>query len=172
MMSFMIPAHGMRVFSTDGVGELISGAATVDASSALSGVVLFGATAGIAGVGRSSLLTKGFEALVETDFSQGLNAGLALTNLDEEALDLTLKLVDATGAARFTAEMNLLGRNHRALFLDQIPWKAVVVATNGSRPDLSNFVGRIIGTLDGNLAATVIQTRRGVFATLPVVPSL
>ncbi len=67
-----------------------------------------------------------------------------------------------------SAPMNLAGRGHNALFVDEIEWEG----TDGAELDFSDFLGVLRVESSSQLAATVIQTRPGEFATLPVVPSL
>ena len=47
-----------------------------------------------------------------------------------------------------------------ALFVDQIPWDQEI--------DFSDFMGLIRVKPSGRIAATVVQTRPGQFATMPV----
>ena len=62
----------------------------------------------------------------------------------------------------------LPAQGHLAQFLSQFPW-----LPNGETPlDFSDFEGVLKVRVEGRTSATVIQTRTGVFATLPVVPSL
>ena len=46
------------------------------------------------------------------------------------------------------------------MFIDEIPWDHAV--------DFSNFMGLIRVKPSGKIAATVVQTRPGQFATMPV----
>ncbi len=49
---------------------------------------------------------------------------------------------------------------HLSLFVDQIPWSTQI--------DFSDFMGLIRVRPSGKIAATVVQTRPGQFATMPV----
>ncbi|MEE8586215.1 MAG: hypothetical protein V3T83_15330 [Acidobacteriota bacterium] len=54
-----IPEGGLRVFPTDGVGELQSGSVRVFSDTSLAGVIVFGGVVGLAGVGSSAPLDNG-----------------------------------------------------------------------------------------------------------------
>ena len=59
-----------------------------------------------------------------------------------------------------TAQLPLSAMGHRSLFVNQLDWVPEV--------DFSERTGVIVATADGRIAATVIQTRPGQFATMPV----
>ena len=59
-------------------------------------------------------------------------------------------------------EVTLPMMGHLALFVTQFDWNQLV--------DFSAFEGILKVTSSGRIAATVIQTRPGQFATLPVTP--
>ena len=167
--SLVIPPGGLRVLSTDGIGDLQVGSVTVCSDRALAGVILFAGGAGVAGVGSGSQLQNGFVAPMQSDSSQGLNTGIAVMNLEEEAeVTLELKLYDVDRKLLATAEIVLGGMGHRARFLHEIDWQF----EDGVEIDIANFDGLLEVTADGLTSATVLQTRTGVFATQPVVPGL
>ncbi len=166
---FAIPAGSVRVFQTDGLGDLVDGSVIVCSDQALAGVILFGGTAGVAGVGASASISKGFVAPVESDSSRALDTGIAVVNLDgEEEVTLTLSLCAADGTVVATAELQLDPMGHDAQFLSQLQWNVV----KGQELDLSGFSGLIKVESSTTIAGTVIQTRSGTFATQPVVPTL
>ncbi len=85
-------------------------------------------------------------------------------NLTGETVTLDLELVDPDGnvlaTARLDGESALAPNGHLSLFVDQIPWSAQI--------DFSDFMGLIRVKPSGKIAATVVQTRPGQFATMPV----
>ena len=99
---------------------------------------------------------------------EGINTGIAIMNLTGETVTLDLELVDPDGNVLATAKLdgeNALAPNgHLSLFVDQIPWSTQI--------DFSDFMGLIRVTPSGKIAATVVQTRPGQFATMPVAPQL
>ncbi len=165
----IIPAGSVRVFQTDGLGDLVDGWVTVCSDQALAGVILFGGSAGVAGVGASASIPRGFIAPVESDSSAALDTGIAVVNLDsDEAVTLTLRLCAGDGTLLATAELELDPMGHDAQFLSQLQWQVV----KGQELDLSKFNGLIKVQSTTTIAGTVIQTRTGTFATQPVVPVL
>ena len=158
----MIPAGGLRSFKTDGLGDLLNGSVTALSDKAVAGVILFGGPTGLAGVGSSVAQTDGFTAPMETNSTSGINTGIAVMNLEEGAVSLDLQLCDRDGAVLASAAAMLPGMGHLATFLSEFAWSPAV--------DFSDFEGTLKVTADGSIAATVIQTRPGQFATLPVVP--
>ena len=156
----MIPAGGLRSFKTDGLGDLLEGSVTVISDKAVAGVILFGGTSGLAGVGSSAALPDGFTAPMETNSASAIDTGIAVMNLEESAVNLNLQLCDRDGAVLASAAAMLPGMGHLAAFLAEFEWSTAV--------DFSDFEGTLKVTTDGRIAATVIQTRPGQFATLPV----
>ena len=158
----LIPAGGLRSFKTDGLGDLLDGSVTVTSDRAVAGVILFGGTTGLAGVGNSAAQPNGFTAPMETNSATIINTGIAVMNLGEGATDLDLQLCDGEGAVSASATATLPGMGHLAAFLPEFEWSPAV--------DFSDFEGTLKVSGGGRIAATVIQTRPGQFATLPVVP--
>ena len=60
----IIPPGGLRILETNGEGEPIVGSATVCSDQAPEGVIVFGGNSGVAGVGSSAQLLRGFVAPV------------------------------------------------------------------------------------------------------------
>ena len=154
-----IPPSGLRLLKTDGEGELIAGSVTVSSDKPLAGVILFGGSVGVAGVGASLELPNGFLALVQTALPD-INSGLAVMNLENVPVTVTLKLFDEDGNELATAQLPLSAMGHRSLFVSELEWAPAV--------DFSELTGVIVATANGRIAATVIQTRPGQFATMPV----
>ena len=89
-----------------------------------------------------------------------INSGIAVMNLENAPVTITLKLFDEDGTELATAQLPLSAMGHRSLFVTQLEWAPAV--------DFSELTGVIVATADGRIAATVIQTRPGQFATMPV----
>ncbi len=156
-----IPARGLRRYQTDGLGDTVVGSVTVDSDQALSGVVVFGGTIGLAGVGAGPAVgNDGFAAPMEVHAANKINTGIALMNLGAGTATVTLALTDNDDNLLATGEIDLAGMGHRALFVTEVEWDNVV--------DFSNFSGILNATSDGTISATVIQTRPDQFATMPV----
>jgi len=166
----VIPAGGLAVLESDGEGDLSEGSLTVCSDQALAGVVLFvgSAQAGTAGVGSSSLLLRGFWAPLENNAANSISTGLAVMNLEEETVELDLTLCDADGNELATGELSIPAMGQETFFLWEVTWQP----NQGVTLDFTDFIGLVKVSADGNTAAAVVQTRPGVFATLPVVPPL
>ena len=158
-LDVVIPAGSLRRYATDGLGDTVIGSVTVESDDSLAGVILFGGTTGLAGVGSSVALDdSGFTAPMEV--GAGTNTGVALMNLEGEEVTLNLQLCNEDGEALATAEIVLPAMGHRALFVTEMEWDNVV--------DFSDFDGLLKVTATGSTSATVIQTRPGQLATMPV----
>ncbi len=158
----VLPPLGLRVLETDGENPAAVGSVIVKSDKRLAGVILFGGGFGLAGVGASPELARGFFAPVEKITSQNVNTGIAVMNLENDPVSLNLTLLDADGNELATAQDMLPGMGHLASFVDQIEWSQNV--------DFSSFRGLIIVSPTGRVSGTVIQTRPFQFATMPVVP--
>ena len=161
-LSLKIPASGLRVLKTDAEGPLVTGSVTVSSDKALAGVILFGGSVGVAGVGSSVELPNGFVAPMQTSTEDGLNSGIAVMNLENVQVRIDLELFDLDGNRLATAQLELDGMGHRSLFVNELVWNPMI--------DFSQFQGILKASAAGRIAATVIQTNPGQFATMPVVP--
>jgi hypothetical protein len=158
-----IPAYGVRSFRTDGGGAVIVGSARVEAPSSISGVIAFGGAFGLAGVGNSSALFRGFTAPMETDAGAGLNTGIAVMNLTDTETTLEPELYADSGTLLSTAlPINLPPRGQRALFVNEFQWQSPV--------SFARFRGLLKVNASGRTAATVLQSRPNQLATMPVAP--
>ncbi|MEJ2078842.1 MAG: hypothetical protein P8Z74_12645 [Acidobacteriota bacterium] len=161
----LLPAAGSRFLRTDGSGPLSVGSVTVKSYEPLDGVILFGGAEGLAGVGASPVLAKGFLAPVEVTRALGIffvNTGLAVMNLRATGVKLTVHLRDHTSQEVATAEESVAGHGHLAQFVHEFGWSQDI--------DFDEFQGTLEVRVDGAIAATVLQTRPGQFATMPVIP--
>ncbi len=180
VVEVQVPASGLAVFETDGLGPLQAGSVTVLASRDAAGVILFaGAGLGLAGVGSSVELPMGFSTPIEVRASSGINTGIAVQNVETDPVDLTFELLDPQGILLATSDGTVAapgasvsptgisvspvpGLGHFSLFATELAWDMPL--------DFSDFRGTLRVLSNGRIAATAIQTRPGQFATLPVIP--
>ena len=163
--NLVVPAGGMKVLKTDGEGDIAVGSVQVKTDRQISGVILFGGSGGVAGVGASQVLNPGFLAPVETRADDGINTGVAIRNLSANPLTLNARLLQngvALASAQRTGQEAIAGNGHLALFVDQFDWDAAV--------DFSDFTGLLEVTSSDRMVATIIQTHPNEFVTMPVVP--
>jgi hypothetical protein len=159
-----IPAAGSAFLQTDAQGTVKPGAVTVTSDKPLAGVIVFGGTFGLAGVGSSQAVENSFTGPVENQDAEKIQTGIAIQNLENEPVTVSLKLLGEDGEEMATASLPALAAmGHTSLFLTDpaIDWDPDV--------DLSSFQGTVVATATGRIAATMIQTRLNQFATLPVV---
>ena len=157
----VIPAGGKVALETDGEGDLLVGSVTVCSDRPLAGVIVFSGTVGLAGVQSSEALAD-FVAPIKA-LGNKIRTGLAIMNLEEVEVRLSLELVGADGELVATAEIVLDAMGQLSAFVDEtekFPWSAAV--------DFSNFEGELRAWADGWVGATVVQTRPDQFATQPV----
>ncbi|MEJ2145839.1 MAG: hypothetical protein P8020_11950, partial [Acidobacteriota bacterium] len=156
-----IPPLGMRVLQMDGSGALAGGSSHVRSTKELAGVLIFGGSFGLAGVGNSASLDNGFLAPMESNAAAEINTGIAVANLESEETTLHLRLLGPSGTELATSTEPLDPNGQKAVFLNELGWSPQV--------DLSDFQGLIEVTSSGRTAATVLQTRPRQYATMPVV---
>ncbi len=157
----VIPAGGKVALETDGEGDLLVGSVTVCSDRPLAGVIVFSGTVGLAGVQSSEALAD-FVAPIKA-LGNKIRTGLAIMNLEEVEVRLSLELVGADGELVATAEIVLDAMGQLSAFVDEtekFPWSAAV--------DFSNFEGELRAWADGWVGATVVQTLPDQFATQPV----
>ncbi len=163
-LDFMIPACGIRILATDGLGPLSVGSASILADKPLLGIINFAGPFGAAGVGLSIPL-PGFGAPIVTNSST--NTGIAVGNPGPAPIEITLKLIDRDGTLVATAQLDLDMMGHRSLFVSEIDW----VAEPGQTLNFDDFEGLLKAeTASGRMTATVVQTRGSQFITMPVGP--
>ena len=147
----VIPPGGVAILRTDGIGQLAAGSVTVCSDRVVGGVIRFGGTAGVAGVGVSHRHARGFVASIERSTAKAINTGAAFMNLEDEQASYALNLCDLEGRVLATAKLKLAPMGHRALFVDEINWTPPV--------DLTDFRGLLKVTSTSTAVATVLQTR-------------
>lgn len=171
VLDISLPPSGLRALETDGLGELAVGAVTVLSDRPLAGVILFGGPSGLTGVADSPE-SQGFRIPVETNAELGVNTGIAVQNLEEVPVNLTLELLDPDGDLLATAqsgpETELPAQGHSSRFVNEFSWAPEV--------DFSLFRGilQVVPTTGSppspaRVSATALQTRPNQLATLPIV---
>ena len=156
-----IPACGMRILTTDGVGPVRVGSATVTSDKALTGVINFGGTFGAAGVGASERQSGFVAAMIRNATT---DTGLAIMNPGTADVTVDLQLIDQDGKLLARATLTIPMMGHLALFFNQISWQPEPDVTL----DLSVFEGLIKRTTTGGqIPVTVIQTRPNQFIPMP-----
>ena len=153
---------GVLTISTHGRGEVVSGSVRVVADEPIGGVLRFDLPGiGVAGVG--SQLTRQRRPLPGAPPGGGINTGVAVHNLGEEAMEVTCKLMQG-GTVLEEVEIPLEANGQSSWFIDgAFP-----------RTDTSNFVGSVRCTAPGEGmftgVAVELDAANRIFTTLPVVP--
>lgn len=122
MKEATIPAGGMGVLGTDGLGDFVTGSVTAYSDRPLAGLVLFSGSVGAAGVGSSPELDSGFIAPVEQTSTAGIRTGIAMMSLEDARMDVHLSLCDSDGRVLATAVQNMPVHGHAAWFVDEVQW--------------------------------------------------
>lgn len=160
-VAFEIPARGSLTVSTDGMGDLAAGTATVDSDGSLGGVIRFRNAIGIAGVQDSRPARK---FTLPARNQGGVDTGVAFLNPGASPVSLQLTLLgnDGQQVASQTVE-GLAAGGHLARFIDEL--------FNGT--DLTDFQGSLLVEVTGGTAAAMpleLGSQPGEFTTLPVSP--
>ena len=157
-----IVGRGEMTISTNGEGSLVIGSVRVFASGRMGGVLRFDIpTIGVAGVGASEPVSDAI--FPARRMAGGINTGAAIRNLSADPMTVTCHLMQA-GDVMDTAMVRLAGDGHSSEFINEV--------FPGS--NTTDFVGSVRCTApDGGMFAGValeLDTRNGIFTTLPVVP--
>ena len=153
---------GVLTISTHGRGELVSGSVRVVADEPIGGVLRFDLPGiGVAGVGASSPISDAIFPVRRQE--AGINTGVAVHNLGEEAMRVTCELMQG-GTVLDDVSIPLEANGQSSWFINE--------AFTGA--DTSDFVGSVRCTVpDGGLftgVAAELDAANRIFTTLPVVP--
>ena len=152
---------GVLTISTHGQGELVSGSVKVDADGPIGGGLRFELPGiGVAGVGASQPLSGAVFPVRRQE--GGINTGVAIHNLGEEAMRVTCELMQG-GTVLDDVSIPLEANGQSSWFIDEA-FPAV---------DTSDFVGSVRCTAPGEGMFTValeLDAVNRIFTTLPVVP--
>ena len=151
---------GEFTISTHGRGELVSGSVKVVADGPMGGFLRFNLPdIGAAGVGASPPVRNVlFPARRQTG---GINTGVALHNLEEEAMGMRCRLMRGGGVLE-EVEILLEANGQTSGFIDD-----VFIGT-----DTSDFVGSVRCTATGRFTGIALElgVANRIFTTLPVLP--
>ena len=153
---------GVLTISTHGQGELVSGSARVVAFGAIGGVLRFDLPGiGVAGVGVSSPISDALFPVRRQE--AGINTGVAVHNLGEEAMEVTCELMQG-GTVLDDASIPLAANGQSSWFINEVFTGA----------DTSDFAGSVRCTAPGEGmftgVAVELDAANRIFTTLPVVP--
>jgi hypothetical protein len=155
---FNLPAGASVFMETDGLGALSAGAASIVSSAAIGASAIFtildtqGRFTTEAGVGDSPTMT---ELTLPVDIGGGLDTGVAFFNPGLSAINMTLTLVNDSGASAgmaesisSTAPLSLGPRTHTARFVSEL------------FPGQSNFRGSLaISSAGGGVSAVTLRQK-------------
>ena len=166
-IEFSIAPLGGLTLSTDGMGELAVGSVIVSSDEPLGGVIRFSIEGmGIAGVGASESLDSFI--IPVTRKKNGLNTGIALLNVEQTPVSVTLSLNNQNGEpvpGESVSIVDLSPLGHQARFIDELFPEIA---------ETEEFLGTLTGTVaGGKVAATALElgVQPGEFTALPVTPS-
>ena len=151
---------GVLTISTHGRGELVSGSVRVVADEPISGVLRFDLPGiGVAGVGASSPLRDAIFPVRRQE--AGINTGVAVHNLGEEAMEVTCRLMQG-GTVLDDVSIPLAANGQSSWFIDEV--------FPGS--DTSDFTGSVRCTAPAIFTGVAVEldAANRIFTTLPVVP--
>ena len=153
---------GVLTISTHGQGSLVTGSVRVVSDGPIGGVLRFDIPGvGVAGVGASPPVGDAVFPVRRRE--GGINTGVAIHNLSEEAMVVTCGLMSA-GAVLEEEEIPLEANGQSSWFIDE--------AFTGT--DTADFVGSVRCTAPGEGMFTGVALEldavHRIFTTLPVVP--
>ena len=153
---------GVLTISTHGQGELVSGSVRVIADEPIGGGLRFDLPGiGVAGVGVSSPLSDAIFPVRRQE--AGINTGVAVHNLGEEAMEVTCELMRG-GTVLDDVNIPLAANGQSSWFIDEVFTGA----------DTSDFVGSVRCSAPGEGmftgVAVELDAANRIFTTLPVVP--
>ena len=154
---------GVLTISTHGRGELVSGSVRVAAFGAIGGVLRFDLPGiGVAGVGASSPVRDVLFPVRRQE--AGINTGVAIHNLGEEAMEVTCELMQG-GTVLDDESISLAANGQSSWFINDVFTGA----------DTSDFTGSVRCAAPGEgmftgVAVELDAAANRIFTTLPVVP--
>ena len=153
---------GVLTISTHGQGELVSGSVKVVADEPIGGVLRFDLPGiGAAGVGASSPVSDALFPVRRRE--GGINTGVAVHNLGEEAMEVTCELMQG-GTVLDDVSIPLAANGQSSWFINEVFTAA----------DTSGFVGSVRCDAEGpgmfTAVALELDAANRIFTTLPMVP--
>ena len=153
---------GVLTISTHGRGELVSGSVRVAADEPIGGALRFDLPGiGVAGVGASPPVSDALFPVRRQE--AGINTGVAVHNLGEEAMEVTCELMQG-GTVLDDVSIPLAANGQSSWFINEVFTGA----------DTSDFTGSVRCTAPGEGmftgVAVELDAANRIFTTLPVVP--
>ena len=153
---------GVLTISTHGRGELVSGSVRVAADEPIGGVLRFDLPGiGVAGVGASQPVRDVLFPVRRQE--AGINTGVAVHNLGEEAMEVTCELMQG-GTVLDDESISLAANGQSSWFINDVFTSA----------DTSDFAGsvRCAAPEEGMFTGVALELDavNQIFTTLPVVP--
>ncbi len=159
---FAVKPLGAGFHSTATAGEAATGWLQIGSERPVAGSVLFSSPHGLAAVPASPLSGKSVLVPVIHDPTAGLRSGVAVSNPNGEAIDLSLRLRSESGGLvpDSSATLHVLAYGQRVQFVDEL------------LPNLAGqkFTGTLDLTSDSLFDGIAILTSPQRYATLPVAP--
>ena len=154
---------GVLTISTHGQGPLVSGSVRVAADEPIGGVLRFDLPGiGVAGVGASQPTRDVLFPVRRQE--GGINTGVAVHNLGEEAMEVTCELMQG-GTVLDDESISLAANGQSSWFINEVLFTGA---------DTSDFAGsvRCEAVGEGLFSAVALEMDPGnrIFTTLPVVP--
>ena len=151
---------GVLTISTHGRGEVVSGSVRVVADEPIGGVLRFDLPGiGVAGVGASSPVRDAIFPVRRQE--AGINTGVAVHNLGEEAVRVTCELMQG-GTVLDDVSIPLAVNGQSSWFINEV----------FTGTDTSDFVGSVRCTAPAIFTGVAVEldAANRIFTTLPVVP--
>jgi len=163
--SIQLPAGSTQILQTDGLGNLVAGAAVVTSTASIGVSAIFtiydrnGNYVTESGVGSSEPLVS---FVIPVDTTGLFNTGLALFNFSGIDAPITLTLRDTGGQQAATTQMNLASHGHTAKF---------VAGAGQLFPAVTSFQGTLLIQSTIPIAAMVLRQNLTPlsYTSLPVV---
>lgn len=129
-LEVIVPGSGTRFLETSGVGPVLSGTATVTSDAPLQGTIVYRGNLGLAGLTAGTLLEGNFAAGITQDAMLGTRTSFSIMNLEEEEIELTFELTNATGGFLGSATERIPPVGKLARFVDELDWNPSVPLEN------------------------------------------
>jgi hypothetical protein len=162
--NFTIPPKGASFYTSEAVGDPVTGSVRVNSTIPVGGTVVFAGDIGIAGV-EAGQPSSDFFIPVESNTDSGVKTAVALSNPGTSAptVTLTLRNSDGTLAAKGSVTVSLLINGQLARFIEEI--------FQDSGIDFSQFRGTLEVSSPVPLNGLALRVSPAELATLPVTPA-
>ena len=163
LLDLQLKQGGSRFYRGELDGELETGSVSVSSTTPMAGVIIFGGSVGVAGVGSGRPHLSGLITPVESNAQQEIKTGIAVMNPNGSAVSMSLELSSPEGRilARSVGPIHLASNGHLARFVNEFSWDTEI--------DFAQFDGLLKVRTSNAISATALQTRPGQLSTLPVI---